>query len=467
MATRISHIPFYGRMIISDWTLFAVAFAYALPLSVLLFWKPILGIAFAAVPICILLISHGPSAIYALVVSTFIFLPLNSAVAILPSDIAAFILIAAYVVDLLFKGRRPGTNLLARPFLVYFAIVFLSVAASGFTALSIRFFLRQSVLVGAFLAISHFGPRVRIRNIIVLFVLTANLNSLYSIMEFLGAGGTIRAFGLAGRGYGDHAMLAFVFSLVYYLWTDDLRGRIFWGVSALIMVAALAATQTRASAITAGWAMVVIVFMAIRYGRRIGCRIPRKSLTAAFFLLLLIFPVLVLYTPVFEGIMYRFGRIGLQASGTILLRLSLWKAALAAFAGHPILGIGAGNFPQVYNWVPNVRFDPIFIFVTGMSAHAVIFTALAETGLLGTLSMYYFFGRAVKIAHRNVKAAANRLDMAGAHCLFIAALAVLGASFYAGSWFWGNNSYHMVIVFGLIASFRHRPEKLLSGGKSA
>jgi O-antigen ligase len=356
---------------------------------------------------------------------------------------------------------------LARPFLIYFGIVFLSVAASGFTALSVRFFLRQSVLVAAFLAVSHFGPRISIRNIIALFVLTADLNSLYSLMEFLGAGGAIRAFGLAGRGYGDHVMLAFVFSSVYYLWTDDLRGRIFWGVSALIMVGALAATQTRASAITAGWALIVIIILAIRYGRRIRCRIPRKSLTAAILLLLLIFPILVFYTPVFEGIMYRFGRIGLQASGTILLRISLWKAALAAFASNPLLGIGAGNFPMVYNWVPNVRFDPIFFFVSGLSAHAVIFTALAETGLLGFLSMYYFFGRAVKTAYRNIKGATIRSDMAATHCLFIAALAVLGSSIYAGSWFWGSNSYHMVIVFGLIASFRHQPEKLLSGGKSA
>lgn len=466
MSTRISHIPFFHRIIIPDWTLFAAAVSYALPLAVLLIWKPILGIAFAAAPICLLLISHGPSAIYVLVVSTFVFMPLHGTIALLPPDMAAFLLIGAYLVDLLFRGRSPRINHLVRPFLFYFAIVFLSVAASGFTALSIKFFLRQAVLVATFMAVSHFGYRVNIKAVLALFVITADLNSVYSLLEFLGAGGAIRAFGLAGRGYGDHVMLAFVISSVFYLWTRDIRGRLFWGISALIMVAALAATQTRASAITAGWALVVIVILAIRHGRIIRSSIPRKGLAAAIIFMLLIFPILILYTPVFEGILYRFARIGLHASGTILLRMSLWKAALAAFWGNPLLGIGAGNFPHVYQWVPGVRFDPIFYLVSGLSAHAVIFTSLAETGIIGFLSLYYFFVRAAKISYRNMKTAVHASDKAVTHCLFIAALVILGSSIYAGSWFWGNNSYHMAIMFGLIASFRHRKEGLLPGGKS-
>ncbi len=465
MATRISYIPFFERMVIRDWTLFAAATAYALPLSVLLMWKPLLAIAFAATPIVLFLLSHGPSAIYVLVASTFIFMPLNASIALLPSDMAAFLLIGAYLIDLLFRGRSSRDNRLIRPFLFYFAVVFLSVAASGFTALSIKFFLRQTVLVTTFMAVAHFGPKVNFKTVLAIFVITADLNSIYSIMEFLGAGGAIRAFGMAGRGYGDHAMMAFVISSVFYIWTEDVREKIFWGVSSLIMVAALAATQTRASAITAGWALIVIIYLAFRYGRRIRCAIPRKSLATAVILMLFILPILVLYTPVFEGIMERFARIGPHASGTILLRMSLWKAALEAFWSNPVLGIGAGNFPHVNLWVPEVRFDPIFYLVSGLSAHAVIFTSLAETGIIGFLSMYYFFWWAVRISYRNMRSVIDITDMSIAHCLFVAALVILGSSIYAGSWFWGNNSYHMAVMFGLIASFRRRPERFLSEGK--
>jgi O-antigen ligase len=230
------------------------------------------------------------------------------------------------------------------------------------------------------------------------------------------------------------------------------------------MVGALAATQTRASAITAGWALIVIVFMAVRYGKAIGCFIPRRSLITALVLLLFICPILILYTPVFEGIAYRFGRIGLQASGTILLRLSLWKAALAAFLDNPILGIGAGNFAQVYRWIPTVKFDPIYFLVSGLSAHAVFFGALAETGILGVISMYYFFIRGIRTAYRRIRSVSAISDMAVAQCLFICVLAVVISSFYAGSWFWGNNSYHMVVIFGLLASSGYHPESFLNRG---
>jgi O-antigen ligase len=451
-------------MLIPDWTLFAAAVVYALPLAILLIWKPVLGIAFAAFPLCLFLVTHGPAALYVLVAATFIFIPLHGTFSILPPDLAAFILVAAYGIDLLCRGRSRQSNQLAGPFLIYFAIVFLSVAASGFTALSVKFFLRQSLLVTTFLAVSHFGPRINIRNVFILFVVTADLNSIYSLKEFFGAGGAIRAFGLAGQGYGDHVMLAFVISAVFYLWTKDIRTRIFWGISALIMVGALAATQTRASAITAGWAFVVLMIMAIRFGKIIKFAIPRKSLIAATVLLAAIFPILIFFTPVFEGIAYRFGRIGLQASGTILLRLSLWETALTAFWSNPLLGIGAGNFAQVYRWIPEVKFDPIYFLVSGLSAHAVVFGALAETGILGFLSMYYFFGRAVRTAYRQIKGAVSVSDMAVSQCLFICALVIVGSSFYAGSWFWGNNSYHMAIIFGLIASFRHQPEDLINQG---
>ncbi len=105
-------------MVLPDWKLFAVATAYALPLAALLMWKPVLGIAFAAAPVCLLLITHGPLAVYVLIVATFIFMPLHGTIALLPPDMAAFILIAAYVVDLLCRGRSPGHNYLAHPFLV-------------------------------------------------------------------------------------------------------------------------------------------------------------------------------------------------------------------------------------------------------------------------------------------------------------------------------------------------------------
>lgn len=466
MATRISHVPFYGRLHISDWALFAIAVLYAIPVAALLCWKLPVGIAAAAVPFVILLIAHGPATIYLLIVATFAFFPAHGWAALLPADVAAFILIAAWILDTLSRGRVRERNSLARPFLLYVAVVLLSVALSGFTEFSVRFFLRQVVLFGTFLSVFHFGRRMNPRAVLILFVLAANLNSLYSVLLFLGAGGGIRSFGLAGRGFGDHAMLGFLIAVVFYLWSRDIRARIFWGLSCLLLLAALAATQTRASMIGAGWGLLVIIVGAWRSGRTLRIRLPRRNFIIAVVLLVMIVPVLMLYTPVFEGVIHRFERIGLHASGTILLRITLWKAALKAFLSHPILGIGAGNFPIVIDWVPDVKFDPIFYLVAGLSTHAIVMTALAETGIMGLLALGFFLFRAVRMAYRKFIAAQDVVDRAVLQCFFVIALMVLGTSLYAGSWFWGNNSYHMAVFFGLAASYRPREPVIMPEGAS-
>ncbi len=467
MSTRISHIPFFGRLYISDTKLFAAAAMYALPLVTLFMWRPKLGIFFAAVPVCLLLVSHGPSAIAVLIGATFVYAPLTDKIVLLPADAAAMILIAAYIVDLLFRGPAKGVNRLAGPYLLYLAVMLISVSLEGFTFLSVRFFLRQLLLAGAFMAISHYGHKINPRNILIVFVVVAVMNSTYSLAQFLLAGGTIRAFGLAGRGYGDHAMLAFLISSVFYIWTRDVRARILWGLAAILTFGALVATQTRASMITAGWGLVMIAIFALWAGRRHKINTPAKNLAVAVGLMLLIIPVLAAYTPMFEGIAYRFGRIGLQASETILLRISLWKAATAAFWGNPFFGIGAGNFPMVAQWVPEVRFDYIFYLVAGLSTHSVLMTVLAEMGLAGLLSLVLFFGRSLKMAHREFSSTAIDNDLPVTHSLFAVSLAIIGSSFYAGSWFWGSNSYHMALFFGVIASYRQRLTQNVSGGGAA
>jgi O-antigen ligase len=462
MSTRISHIPFYGRMPIRDKTLFIWSLAFAVILAALMYWKPMFGIAFGLAPLVLLLVSHGQSVIYLLIAATFLFLPMDVGLVLLPADIAAAVLVAAYLLDVLVRGPSRHGNPLARPFFLYTGVVLLSIALEGFTALSVRYLLRQILLLATFLAVAHFGHRINVKRVLLVFMAAAIANSCYSVMQFLALGGSTRAFGLAGRGYGDHAMLGFLISVIFYLWSSDIRSRIFWGFSSLLMVGAVAATQTRASALTAMWGLVVIIPLALRAGKRLLNNVPRKGLWAAIVLGILILPLLVLYTPLFEGIMDRFARMGFQATGTILLRLSLWKAALAAFWANPIFGIGAGNFAQVWNWVPGVKFDPIFYLVSGLGTHVVIMNALAETGILGVIALLYFFVRAIRVSYHHYVASLHSDKMPIAISLFIIALVVFGSSFYAGSWFWGNNSYHMAVFFGLIASYIPRPAPALS-----
>ncbi|MCP4569674.1 MAG: O-antigen ligase family protein [FCB group bacterium] len=467
MSMRISHIPFYDRLPVSSLRLLTAAAVYAVPVMLLMLWKLQAGIIMAVAPLLFLTVAHGPTAIMILIAASFVYIPLGVDIFLLPADLAAFVLIAAYVVDLLCRGASPVRNRIARPYLAYLLVIVISLSLEGFTDLSVRFFSRQVVLFGTFAAVAHFGYKIRVRHFLQLMIIAAVVNSSFSLSQFLMAGGQIRTFGAAGLGFGDHAMLAFLISVVYYFWSRDLRARFLYGMAAIITMGGMVATQTRASIITAMWGLAIVIFLALWAGARLSRKSPRRNLFIAGALVLLIVPLLALYTPIFEGIFYRFGRMGLEATGTILLRVSLWKAALSAFWANPLFGIGTGNFAAIHLWIPEVRFDPIFYLVAGLSTHALAMTALAETGLAGFSTLAYFLVRAVKTAFRNFSEAESNYDIADTHCLLAVAIAVLGSSIYAGSWFWGNNSYHMAIFFGLIASYRHHPDPPKVGGEEA
>lgn len=454
MAIRISHIPFYQRLMIADKWLIAFAVIYAVPVALLIIWKPLFGIVAATVPLAFFIVGYGPAALYALILATFVFIPITGEVSILPADLAALTLIAAHFVDLLLNPPARQNNRLALAYRLYLLVLFIALALEGFTSLSIRYFVRQLVLAGAFFAVFHFGRRVQVRDLLNFFLVAAALNSAYSLYQFLQVGGGVRTFGLAGLGFGDHAMVAIIIGAVFYLWSRDVRTRILYGIMILVIVGALATTQTRASAITAGWGLIIAIVLSLLAARRTGNRLPHKNLFMAIVVALLIIPILAFYTPIFEGVIYRFGRLGFQASGTILLRVSLWKAALGAFWENPIFGIGPGNFPMVIDWVPEVRFDYIFFLVSGLSTHSVLMTTLAETGLMGLATLTFFYWKAFFKARDNFQNTVNDSNLPVNIILFIATLAIIGSSLYAGSWFWGNNSYHMAIIFGLTAASR-------------
>jgi len=58
----------------------------------------------AALPVAAFLSAHGFSAILVLIGASFLYLPLSGSIAPLPADLAAFVVIAAYAIDLSCRG---------------------------------------------------------------------------------------------------------------------------------------------------------------------------------------------------------------------------------------------------------------------------------------------------------------------------------------------------------------------------
>jgi putative inorganic carbon (hco3(-)) transporter len=79
-------------------------------------------------------------------------------------------------------------------------------------------------------------------------------------------------------------------------------------------------------------------------------------------------------------------------------RLALWGAAGAMFLGHPVLGVGYGNYRSLYNdYLPGITPDQL-------DAHNLYLQFLAETGVVGFLAfcvlMVAFSRIAIKLARQ-------------------------------------------------------------------
>ena len=147
------------------------------------------------------------------------------------------------------------------------------------------------------------------------------------------------------------------------------RGRPFFAVSLLFAVLGIYASFSRG-------AIIALVAIPLFF-------LPRRQLLI---LLPAFLVVLLIATP--GVIRERFD--SLSTSGNeVATRTDIWRAAIDIWETHPVVGAGAGSFPDEYakarisgkRYLPDTQVEP------PPHAHNVFLQALAETGLIGLLSL--------------------------------------------------------------------------------
>jgi O-antigen ligase len=107
--------------------------------------------------------------------------------------------------------------------------------------------------------------------------------------------------------------------------------------------------------------------------------------------------------------------------GTADIRLEMWKIATWQFADHPLMGVGAGNFPwETYNYETPEQVEKVQRTLGGNVTHSLYFELLAEQGTIGVLiflALIYYNAQDLRfVAHvtdpstRVGSRAARRLD---------------------------------------------------------
>jgi len=154
---------------------------------------------------------------------------------------------------------------------------------------------------------------------------------------------------------------------------------------------ALFLTQSRGALVAF---VVILIFVLFSLEKRRNRRVTiLVSILAA---ILVALPMMASFSNHFESIE--------TESGT--MRLFFWSAGLAMFTSSPLLGVGYGNFREMYSSFPGMD----WISEGAYDAHNIYIQTLAETGLVGFLVFVLFIRLVMRSAFQQLWNGRDKLD---------------------------------------------------------
>jgi len=441
---------------------FAAFLVYALLRKPLYLW------AAAGLPVALLVVSNPRVALWQFVFVLFIYVPAIRSIPLYLVDISAMLAILAAALDLFLRGGGPGRPpLLAGNYLAILAALAIAGLFSYDPSRALRPLLRVGVLFVTFLSVYRLAGRADVARMLSLFFGLCAVYSAFVVGQFLAGGGSVRVFGLARVAFDELAMLALPVGVALFLWSSDRRA-IPYLIGSVLVAGALVATQSRASILfgfTAAFLALAITFLRVRRmrgatglaGADAGLVLTARSagrrsgaLVVSF--LVLAATVMVLQQGLFQGVLARFeGLFTSRPGGTFLLRITLWKTALAAFWDHPLLGVGPGMFRRISDVYTTIHLDPTFLWVRGKSAHNLFLHYLAETGLVGAAALLALFVNQLRLIRRRWVRVADPNRFGPTLALYLCGLLLLATTLLEAGWMWGQTGFIAVFFLAVIA----------------
>lgn len=377
-----------------------------------------------------------------------------------PYDICMLLMTASIGLDFLLRGRdRIVATRIDKYFLFLIAATIISAIFAYDVSYSIVPCARIIVVFLAFRIIYGFALEMGVRKLTMFYIYHVVALSLLNLVLFLKTGGQTRIFGPAWLAIEIYIMTALPMALAFLLWATSRRERTKFAVISMIIGLALLTTQSRAPMLA-----VVIALPALLMAgwvkmsgesRKAFMGSLRKMMIPIIIILILAF---IYRETLFEGVIGRVVSLIESIKSpkeTVFLRIVLWTAALKAFATNPITGVGIGNFKIVSNIVPEMKFQEVWYYISGMSAHNVFLHYMAETGIIGTLAIISLAVANLKIAFQSFKLSLTPSDTQMSAANLIAIVVFCVTIFYMRSWTWGQGGYLMALLFGLSVAWNY------------
>jgi O-antigen ligase len=360
-------------------------------------------------------------------------------------QVADFMLVVV-ILSYLSRSALNGTlNLKRTPLdkaiFLFLLVLALSLINATNLLVGLRNYFRHIQLFTLFYVVANGVEKEDVVRYLKFFLFLAVLNSFYVITLFIAAGGSVRAFGLAHVPFANIVVAALMICYSFYIYQENTKDKIKFGLLFFILVFALLATYTRSALLY--FVIGYLLLTAISLGKAKIYKHLAKNIGYVIIMLFLaagvLFPIFGSYSQGLSHKMYT----AVKPMDTIQIRLYLIRLAWQAFLHRPVLGIGLAQFTVISSIFPKLRFDPIYMLtLEGINAHELTFSYLAETGMLGLICLYYLIFSCLKLGWTNYKHSLKQESL-------VISLALLGA-IVAGQWsFTSINGMQFMFFLGL------------------
>ncbi len=429
--------------------LFALGIAYIAVVVYLLLekgprlWGPAIGL-----PLAIAVATSPRLTVYQFLFCLFIDMPIIDSPAIYLIDVSAGLLVLSALLDTLLNPQIRGQKIpMTFNYLAILGALCIAACFSVEPSAAIFPLARVVFLFAAFLSLVRLGSRISVSESLHLFLFLMAVHAIFAAVPSIASGGRIRSFGVAGTAFDDLAMLLAPCGLAFFLWSTDHRRK--WYLSATLMiVAGLIGTQSRFAILVCALLCTAVVVVSMIHARRLRSvnadapAIGRRVGLLVLWLTALLLLFVILVPSVLERALARFGAAASTTpGGTILLRMTLWKAAIRVFFDHPLTGIGPGVFRYVDQYYGSLWFGSTYPFVRGLSAHNLFLHYLAESGIIGVLAMLSLFFNQFFHAARAWSNSLATEKTSQLTALVVVSSGLLLTAFLEGSWMWSATGF--------------------------
>lgn len=302
--------------------------------------------------------------------------------------------------------------------------------------------------------------------IFFLFLMTAH--SIFVISQTISSGG--RAFGLLGVFYTDFAGLAFLYSVILFIYSSGSK-KILFGLSSVINLVGLIFSQTRNSWLSTF--LILIVLFALLFFRSSELFVHKKYIMRAVAILTIIIVALlsVLMQSSDANVSKRLDTKSQEVQlsdntesvneNSFVARLFIWHTAINAFSKEPIVGIGLYSFKYTthkYYTIPKPFFKQ---FVEFKTPHVAYLEILVETGIIGFIGFLFFLITVIKLTITSLKWKVDKQMVISRVLIAITIFYIVISMAMTEAWLYGQYLVWFGIVLGaLISDYRITHSKM-------